>query len=112
MTMTPEEALAMLGTEFIYEYSDGDTIPAYVKAIDLKEGKMSCFSLEDRTRDGWVAPVPDSEKVDGAWCLIASHDLRSIFRHLEIIRANGRYRAGQALGVFDTQGPNAVCAFR
>lgn len=35
--MTREEAKAMEGTEFIYEFADGDTMSAYVKKVDVKQ---------------------------------------------------------------------------
>lgn len=109
MAMTPEEALAMLGTEFIYEYLDGDTIPAYVKKIDLEAGKMSCFSLEDHTERGYVSDAPD--KVDGTWCVISARAIPGIFRHLEIIRDTGRYKAGQALSSSGSLTSGFSCVF-
>jgi len=41
---TPEEAKALLGTEFTYIFPDGDFVPAFIAAIDLKKG-LTCKAL-------------------------------------------------------------------
>ena len=50
--MKVEEARKMEGTEYIYYYSDGDSIPAYVKKFDPKVG-LTCYTLEAKTKRGW-----------------------------------------------------------
>ena len=65
--MNDQEVRAMVGTEFIYEFDDGDTIPAYIKACDPQVG-LTCYSLEPKTtRDGWRDPHPDNS--DGTFCV-------------------------------------------
>ena len=43
-TFTNEEAKAMRGTEFIYVYLSGNTVPAFVAEVDLEKG-LTCKAL-------------------------------------------------------------------
>lgn len=52
-TFTNEEAKALRGTEFIYEFEDGDTVPAFIAEVDFEIG-LTCKALaEYTTRDNW-----------------------------------------------------------
>lgn len=72
--MKPEEIKKHLGTEFTYIYEDGDRVKAYIKVYDPKIG-MSCFTLADKTRDGWTPGAHKKIEEDGSWCVIGV-DLR------------------------------------
>jgi len=39
--MTPEEAKQMQGVEFTYVFPSGDSMPAYVKWVDVESGRMT-----------------------------------------------------------------------
>jgi len=70
MIMTIEEAVAMQGTEFIYQFSDGDTIQAYVKKFDPEKG-MSCWSFGLETENGFkFKPRTTDEAAEVAICVI------------------------------------------
>lgn len=71
--MTLKEMKAMEGVEFTYIYSNGDTIPAYIKKFDPKIG-LSAFTLATKTRDGWASLK--TVKEDGTWCC-ASYNLKN-----------------------------------
>jgi len=58
--VTVKEAKAMLGTEFDYRFSCGDTIRAFVKAFDPKVG-FSCFTIEGTTKNGYELHEENAE---------------------------------------------------
>ena len=91
--MNIEEAKKMEGTEFIYQFSDGDTIPAYVKKFDPEIG-LTCFSLQTETVKGWK-PSPGSKHLDsdGTFCVLAvdfdNHPLEKALMVLDEIQSTG-----------------------
>jgi len=114
--MDIEEAKAMEGVEFIYEYSDGDTVPAFVKKFDPEVG-LSCLSLAtETTRDGWTA---DEVEEDGTWCVIgvqlkfseyhSNHTMATALAVLAVIKEMGRYTAGTVGS--SRRGPSIKCPF-
>ena len=113
--VTPEEAKAMEGTEFIYEFSDGDTIPAFVKKFDPEIG-LTCMTLEaESTRDGYQPTWQQDREADGTWCVVGhqfrlpSHTLEGALSVLTFIRDTGRYRVGSANGI--SVGGTTSCGF-
>lgn len=68
--LSTKEALAMQGTEFEYEFGDGDTIRCYVKKFDPNKG-LSCWSLGLATKRGFVfEPETKDEEAEEAVCII------------------------------------------
>ena len=95
--MDIEEAKKMEGTEFIYEFPCGDTIPAYVKKFDPKIG-LTCLSLTSETEEGYQPNSSDPAlEEDGTFCLIGVnlrngyHKLQACFNRLKEIKETGRY---------------------
>lgn len=96
--MTLEEMKAMVGTEFIYVYTDGDEIPGIVAAIDPEIG-FTCLGTSEgtTTRDGYDF----SDKIDenNNHCLIGlpadyiGGFMEYVSSRLEEIKKTGRYRA-------------------
>jgi hypothetical protein len=97
--MTPEEAKAMVGTEFVYKYKDGDSIRAYVKKFDPEVG-LTCMTLDTETaRDGYREN--DTEE-DGTWCVMGykfPKRLQPALVALQIIKDTGEYEFGSSGGV-------------
>jgi hypothetical protein len=112
--MTPEEAKAMVGTEFTYGYSDGDTIQAYVKKFDPEIG-LTCISLETESKDGWTGAPGTHHEADGTFCVIGlnfkqqgtNHSVEAALLILETIRDKG-YFSFNSGSLF---GGGASCAF-
>jgi hypothetical protein len=94
-TMTIAEAEAMQGTEFIYEWSDGDTILAFVKKFDEKIG-LTCMSLETKSRRDKYEPT--KTEGDGTFCVIGydfkrdGHNLLGALSDLQEIKETGRWK--------------------
>jgi len=89
--MTHQEALAMQGTEFIYIFEDGDTMPAYVKKVDLEKMLISCWSFSLTTDQGYVFwPKDRNEEIEGACCLCAPKTWERINDLLTQIKETGR----------------------
>jgi len=53
MSMTPEEIMSFQGHEFIYVFEDGDTMPAYIKKIDLDKNMLTFWSFSLVTDNGF-----------------------------------------------------------
>lgn len=94
--MTPEEAKEMIGTEFVYVFEDGDTIPAYVKMFDPEIG-FTCLSLETQTAEGWKPEKDDPGlEEDGTFCVIGydsdnySHVMETALKCLTEIKETGK----------------------
>lgn len=122
--MTIEEAKKMVGTEFTYIYSDGDSVRAYVKAFDPEIG-LTCVTLDtvtargsapasadDPNNDGWAAHL---EK-DGTWCGLAADFKKAknikklqgiVLKILEGIARHGHHRVVE--NNFSISAPH--CAF-
>lgn len=97
-----KEALQMPGTPFIMVFSAGDTMEAYVKKFDPKDG-LSCWSLGLVTSDGYLfEPNGKDEEAEGAVCLIGvdvkgkPEDLEWALEALEEIKTTGRWQAPMA----------------
>jgi len=97
MTLTVEEAIKMQGTEFIYEFLNGDTMPAYIKKFDPKVG-LSCWSFGFVTKQGHkFEPISAEEKAEGAVCLIGVNckgddlALNRALKYLSEIQRYGSY---------------------
>lgn len=84
MKMTIEEAKKMVGTEFTYEYEDGDTIRAYIKKFDPEIG-LTCLTLDTETeRDGWMPEDKDIMEEDGTWCVVGvDFDVHTLVEAIE-----------------------------
>ena len=83
MTMTTEEIMSFQGHEFIYFFEDGDTMPAYIKKIDLDKKIMTCWSFSLVTDNGTsFLPSNEDEENEEACCLCFENDLDKI---IEII---------------------------
>jgi hypothetical protein len=95
MGIAIEEAKKMVGTEFEYIFTDGDSIRAYVKKFDPEIG-LTCLSLDTVTENGWKDPNPEE---DGTMCVIAfdfknpHHEFSEALSKLEEIRDTGKYLA-------------------
>lgn len=90
--MTKEEAKKMEGTEFTYVFKDGDTMPAYVKKVDLESGKMSCWSFSLVTDGGFVfTPSNADEAREGAACVTIGLNWEETLERLTAIRDIGRW---------------------
>ena len=97
--ITIEEAVKMQGTEFIYEFVNGNTIEAFVKKFDPKRG-FSCWSFDLITDQGIeMDPLNKEEDEESACCLIVCdfaknpEDLEYALKALTEIRDTGRYVA-------------------
>ena len=66
--LTIEEAMKMVGTEFTYIYSSGESIRAYVKAFDPNIG-LTCETLETVTIQGYEGKF-SKPNPDGTWCVV------------------------------------------
>lgn len=93
--MTPEQAKKMVGTEFIYVFEDGDEVAAYVKAFDPEIG-MTCYSLEPKTKYGWIPPRNKDTLSDGTFCVYGASvkmagSMAQAYKNLEKIRLTGRH---------------------
>ena len=113
--ITVEQAKAMVGTEFIYVFEDGDEILAYVKAFDPEVHGLTCYTLDHTTRDGWKKidhGQDETDMPDGTWCVIGGSikvfGVDNFLKKLEIIKTTGRYVTNHSEGVFSTF---AGCAF-
>lgn len=90
--MAKKEFKAMEGTEFIYVFEDGDTMPAYIKKVDMEEGKATCWSFSLTTEKGHTfKPLNSDEEAEGACCLLVCKDLTDVNRYLTEIAETGRY---------------------
>lgn len=99
--MTKKEAKAMEGTEFIYEFEDGDTMSAYVKKVDVKTGQMSCWSFSLTTDQGYeFEPQNKDEEAEGACCVLVGRDWDETKRELTEV-ATGRLASVGGAGLFN-----------
>lgn len=88
------EALEMIGTEFVYVFNDGDEIEAYVKKFDPEVG-LTCVSLVRETKYGFDDWMVIEE--DGMVCVVGiriedSGDLSDALKVLAEIKQTGRYK--------------------
>lgn len=105
--MKIKEAIAMQGTEFTYQFLDGDTIQAYVRKFDPKVG-LSCWSFGLVTERGFIfEPKDREEEREQACCIIGFNIIdepekkRAMMRVLEEIKTTGkRVRKHKARGSF------------
>jgi len=104
--MEIKEAVKMQGTEFIYEFSDGITIKAFVKKFDPKMG-FSCWSFDLITDQGIkIDPINKDEEDEQACCLIGCNfaknpeDLECVLNVLTEIRDTGRCVSIPGYGFF------------
>ena len=100
--MTPEGAKAMVGTEFVYKYKDGDTVPAYVKKFDPEVG-LTCMTLATESAQGYKGRRPEP---DGTWCVVA-FDFRVWDRQQKLGEALALLTAIKKTGEFGAH-PSAV----
>jgi len=89
--MSPEEIMSFQGTEFTYVFSDGDTMPAYIKKIDLDKNLMSCWSFSLTTDQGYeFKPINDEEEIEGACCVVSPNTLNRIIKTITEIKSTGK----------------------
>jgi len=114
-----EEAKKMVGTEFIYEFPGGDTVPAYVKMFDSEIG-LTCLSLDTKTAEEWQPGKGHlALEEDGTFCVIGvdlkhgkergfstPHTLDRCFYYLREIKKNGKVQ-----GISNSSGRDVSCAF-
>ena len=111
---TNEEAKALRGTEFIYVFKDGDTIPAFIAEVDLKKG-LTLKALEQFTTRDQYQLWDDSdikynpENYDNVSCIVVGETpnaLEKIQKRLNDIVNTGYYKGeGVMFGIMRT------CAF-
>lgn len=91
MTMTPEEIMSYQGHEFTYVFIKGDTMPAYIKKIDLEKELMTYWSFSLVTDDGYeFDPLDEVEEAEGACCLGYEDNLPGIIDIITEIKTTGR----------------------
>jgi len=102
MTMTAEEIMSFQGYEFTYVFKDGDTMPAYIKKIDLYEELITCWSFSLVTANGIkFTPLNEEEETEGACCLCWEINLAGIIEMLTEIKTTGKHLYRQTgLGSF------------
>jgi len=92
MTMTTEEIMSFQGHEFTYVFEDDDTMPAYIKKIDLAEELLTYWSFSLVTDTGHkFTPLNDEEETEGACCLGKEDTLAGIIKILTEIKNTGKY---------------------
>lgn len=105
--LTINEAIKMQGVEFTYFFEDGDSISAYIKKFDPESGRLTCYSLEPKTKDGWT-PKPDEDTLpDGSFCVYSRRNLEGVLEFLSIIAKTGEHRVNPNNGLYPFEG----CAF-
>ena len=93
MKMTAEEIISFQGHEFTYVFSSGDTMPAYIKKIDLDKKIMSYWSFSLITDNGHeFEPLDAEEEIEAACCLGFEDDLDGIIRTLTEIKTTRKCR--------------------
>jgi hypothetical protein len=97
--MTPEDAKKMEGTEFIYQYHDGDTVRAFIKKFDPEVG-LTCMTLETESEYGWRPGHGTHVEDDGTWCVVGYkfklHKIKDALAVLDIILTDGIYKVGSS----------------
>lgn len=89
--MTEQEILSFQGHEFTLVLHDGDTMPAYIKKIDLEKNLMSCWSFSFTTDKGHkFEPLNKEEETEGACCLVKARSLNQIIDFIAEIKTTGR----------------------
>ena len=115
--MKIDEIKEVEGTEFIYEYEDGDTILAFVKKFNAKIG-LTCMTLMTETvRDRWKGQRLEE---DGTWCIMSatfkgaksSNVMEYARRVVEIIKETGHYKQGASGLTNDNNNGIPNCPFR
>jgi hypothetical protein len=97
--LTINEAIKMQGVEFTYFFEDGDSIPAYVKKFDPESGKLTCYSLEPKTKRGWT-PRPNKDTLpDGSFCVCGIRNLERSLKILSEIAKTGEQRPEPSKGL-------------
>jgi hypothetical protein len=102
---TQEEAKALRGTEFTYEFSDGDTVQAFIAEVDLKVG-LTCKALSPYTeRDNYKIFSEERETMglydkdyNNVVCVVIGETPKGkklIHKILDAIVQTGRYTSGQ-----------------
>lgn len=102
--ITIEEAIAMRGTEFEFEFNDGSTIQGYVKEFDPKKA-LSCWSFGLVTSTGFeFEPKNKDEEAEGAICIIGfdlkeePEKLKKALKILDEIKRTGRRVRAKSTG--------------
>jgi len=91
--MTSQEIMAFQGHEFTYCYSDGDTMPAYIKKIDLDKNLITCWSFSLVTDQGYkFKPLNDEEEAEAACCVAYENSLDGIISLINQIKTTGKFR--------------------
>jgi len=89
--MTNQEILSFQGHEFTYIFESNQTMPAYVKKIDLDKNIMSCWSFSLETDQGYkIKPLNKEEELEGACCVIYAPNINKIIRYLTEIKTTGK----------------------
>jgi len=101
--MIQEEIMSFQGHEFTYVFKNGDTIPAYIKKIDLDKNLISGWSFSLVTDNGIdFSPLNEEEETEGACCLFFGVTLAEIIEILTEIKTTGKHLYIQTgLGSFE-----------
>ena len=87
--MTPQEIMSFQGHEFTYVFIKGDTMPAYIKKIDLDKKLITYWSFSLITDNGHeFEPLDEDEEAEGACCLGYEDNLKGIINILNEIKEN------------------------
>lgn len=111
-TFTLEDAIAMRGTEFVYEWPNGEQIKAYVKEFNPDIG-MTFWTLEEKGSYGWKGQPGTEHDPDGTWCLVGvdlkknPDSLEYCMEVLEEISKTGMRKPGESVLGFGT----STCSF-
>ena len=103
MRLTKKEILSFQGHEFTYVFENGDTMPAYIKKIDLKSNLCSYWSFSLTTNNGHTfKPLDDDEEKENACCLGKANLRGEIEKIINEIKKTGKvvckYKSGHFTG--------------
>lgn len=91
MEMTQEEIMSYQGHEFTYVFPNGDTMPAYIKKIDLEKDLISCWSFSRVTDQGHeFSPLNEEEKIEDACCIAYEDEVTEIIKIIIEIKTTGK----------------------
>ena len=91
MTMTTEEIMSFQGHEFTYVFPDKDTMPAYIKKIDIENKLMSWWGFSLITDNAYeLAPKNDEEEFEEASCLGYADSIDEIISLITEIKETGK----------------------